>query len=202
MCLLREPRLDHAHCFLMRDIFLTDLPCSRMSDGKKTVFKLADPRREESVIRGVFEAHPLQPPRLTSEPDQGYCSAFVDLYRLGDDHSLKANLYRKAAYLLLPLLQIECNHSTVVRFLPFLGNTEPEFKRLLEEKDSRALLLLAIWYAKVCRYNAWWIQTRAVLECQALCIYLERYHSDEGQVQGLLCFPRAMSGLDTIVNHG
>lgn len=61
----------------------------------------------------------------------------------------------------------------MVRFLSFPVLMRPQFKALLKEKDARAMLLLAYWYAKVCE-SQWWIKTRAILECTAICRYLER----------------------------
>jgi hypothetical protein len=68
----------------------------------------------------------------------------------------------------------------------------------LEAKDHRALLLLAYWFAKVCNTSVWWLDRRATLECQAICLYLERYSTDV-VVHDLLEFPRAKCGIGPFV---
>ena len=179
---------------LRRYVFVADLFHRRMSDGKKAVWKLADPMREGSIIREAWTPQQAEPLRLSPKLDPEYYLSFIDLYGLDDKFSVEANPYGQAAALLMPLLEIECNHSTIAKFLSFIGHTEPEYRQLLSEKDPLALLLLAYWYAKLCQYKQWWVQPRAVLECQAICVFLERYYSDEDRIQTLLRFPRLMSG--------
>lgn len=168
-----------------------------MSTGKKAIWKLANPMREDSAIRQAW-IQPSEPLRLTREPNLRSSPAFLELYGVDDDSPCEEDVCRHAASALMPLLEIEANYSTIAKFLSFLGHTKPEFHRLLNEKDPQALLLLAYWYAKMCLYKQWWNRPRAILECQAICIYLERYYSHETLIQMLLEFPRAMSGLGNV----
>lgn len=171
----------------------SDLDWFRMTDGKRAVWKLIEPMRENSVIHEAWQQ--VDSLRLSSEPTLSSCPIFNELYGLIDGTSGEHSPCRNAASVLMPLLAIECNHSNIAKFLCFVGHTEPEYKQLLGEKDPLALLILAYWYGKMCQYKQWWIQPRAVLECQAICVYLEKHHRDENGIESLLHFPRTMSGL-------
>jgi hypothetical protein len=170
----------------------SDLDWLSMTGGKMVVWKLVDPMREGSVIQEAWQQAGLLKP---SELGLSSCPTFIELNSLMDGALGEDNVHQNAASALMPLLAIECNHSTIAKFMSFVCHTEPEYRQLLGQKDPLALLLLAYWYAKMCQYKQWWIQPRAVLECQAICVYLENYHRDENRIQSLLHFPRTMSGL-------
>ena len=171
----------------------SDLSWLRMTDGKKVVWKLANPMREGSIIKEIWQ-HATS---LKAEEAYGLanCPSAAELDRLRDYTAGDDNPCRDAAAILMPLLAMECNHSTIVKFLSFTSHTDSEYRLLLGKKDPVALLLLAYWYAKVCPYKQWWVQPRAMLECQAICVYLDKYHSIEEGIQDLLQFPKLMSGL-------
>jgi hypothetical protein len=174
---------------------VSDLDWLRMTDGKKAVWKLADPMRRGSVIREAWTSQQSEAPHSTQEPKLRSCPIFLELYDLDEDLAGEDNPYCQAVSLLMPLLEIECNHSTIAKFLSFIGHNSAEYRRLLGLKDPQALLLLAYWYGKLCQYDQWWNKPRAVLECRAICVYLERYHSHETRIQMLSHFPKAMCGL-------
>jgi hypothetical protein len=146
--------------------------------GKKEVWKITDPLRADTAFQPLAPDHQYNclPTYSTVVELQTLPSELIKLY--GFDATLTAdnNPYHAAASILTSLMNIECNHSTILKFLSFISYMHPDYKRLLEQKDPRALLLLAYWYAKVSQYQQWWIWQRAVLECQATCIYLERHH--------------------------
>ena len=168
----------------------------RMIDGKRAIGNITDPLRKDSVFHQLAHKDeqdypfPLAPkPQRVTLP-----SGFVDLCNLAEPSASEVNPYYKAVHDLAPLLDIECDQSTILDFLGFFGQTKFEFMGLLERKDARALLLLAYWYAKVCK-SVWWVARRAMLECQATCIYLERHHSDNTALMELLYLPKLSCGL-------
>ena len=103
--------------------------------------------------------------------------------------------YHTAASILVRLLELDCNYSTIMYFLSFLGHMDPRYRQLLHQKDPKALLLLAWWYGKMCQYNVWWQSRRMVLEGQAICLYLEKVHPDQDDIIKLLDYPKMMTGL-------
>jgi hypothetical protein len=173
-----------------------DLDWLRMSDGKKEIWKITDPLRADSVFRLMGPEHhkdflPTYPTMLELD---ALPSELVRLCGLDATSTTDNNPYYAAASVLASLMNIECNRCTIPKFLSFISYTHPDYKRLLERKDPRALLLLAYWYAKVSQYQQWWIWRRVVLEGQATCIYLEKHHGSEANIQKLLQFPRMMCG--------
>lgn len=161
-----------------------DLRWLGLSDGKKAVWKIAQIHRPESAFKDL----------------QQHSNMGVEFdWTLLPPHFEKAGIdkmpYRNAAAAIANLLEHECNHGTVIRFLAFISQVQPEYRQLLDAKDPRAMLILAYWYAKVCNYNQWWINRRANLELRGICIYLERYHSQDEELMKLLEYPKMMIGL-------
>jgi len=77
-------------------------------------------------------------------------------------------------------------------FLTFIGTISPEYMRLLEEKDPRALLLMAYSYAEVSQFGIWWLSRRAILEGEAICIYLKRLDHGYDEIEQLLQLPKLL----------
>ena len=167
-----------------------DLNWLKMSQGKKEIWKITQPLRSESVFRPLvmdnmsFIPEPstligleVLPPNLNKLCD-------LDAFSNVDN-----NPYYAAASGLAQVFDFDDKLLTIMNFLQFVNFMRQDYKRLLELKDSRALLLLAYWYAKVCQTQHWWLWHRAALEGQAICIYLERNHRHEAHIQNLLQFP-------------
>jgi hypothetical protein len=113
---------------------------------------------------------------------------FIRLYGL-DTPSTKdgdTNQYRDVATSLARTLDIP----SILPFLAFTGSVRPEFLDLLIQKDARALLLLAYWYAKISQLPQWWTSRHSVVEGQAICLYLERNCQNyDADFQRLLVWP-------------
>ena len=188
----------------------SDLEWLRMSQGKSAVFTLTNPLRPNSLFHSILKKYyaragqhepvhgisasvgaPLIGPTLEYLPWQ-----FASLYEL--DTPNDSNVYYVMLLTLGKLMPLQCCRETIVKFLSFLGQVDPAYNNLLVVKDHRALLLLAYWYAKVCKTSAWWMDRRATIECQAICLYLERFSTDL-VVHELLDFPRSKCGLTKLV---
>ncbi|KAH6665563.1 hypothetical protein B0J14DRAFT_233912 [Halenospora varia] len=170
-----------------------DLDWITMSEQKATVYRLTDPTRTDSMFYAASGAYKV----LQQAPKPGIRDVpaeWVELFELHEGSNEENNLYYRAVKLLSSLLDVECGQANVVRFLPFVGHIQAEFKALITEKDPRALLLMAFWYAKLCN-SVWFLERRAMLECRATCLYLERYHKREWAIQELLKFPKSICGL-------
>lgn len=178
----------------------SDLEWLGMSEKKTIIWNLTNPRRPDSVFHVLANeyktCYPLFSATKARSGIEGIPSVFIQLYGLDNCSATNNSPYYNAVQALAPLLSIECDQSNVGIFLRFISHVQPEFKELLEKKDPRALLALAYWYAKVSG-SVWWIERRAILECQAICMYLERYHAGESTIQELLWFPKMRCGLVT-----
>jgi hypothetical protein len=174
----------------------SDLGWLGISQYKIVIFKTTAPLRPESVFRTVAQDYMKDHGRFatTKSGIDGFPPAFVSLLDLDNNSSTDNNPYYNVLDILVPLLDIECSQSTIMKFLTFISHMNSKFKALIVRKDPRALLLLAYWYAKVCR-AVWWIARRALVECQATCLYLERYHATDTAIQDLLGYPKMLCGL-------
>ena len=179
----------------------SDLDWLRMSDGKKEVWRLVDPLREGSVWADALaydhhtQPEPVQGPVPELEMLYPYLTKIYDYNPLAPTQEENEDPYHTAASILTRLLELDCNHATIMFFLSFLGHMDPRYRVLLQEKDPKALLLLSWWHGKMCQYNVWWMSRRMRLEGQSICLYLERYHSDKQDIIRLLDYPKMMTGL-------
>lgn len=181
---------------------ISDLDWLKMSDGKKAVWKLADPMRESSVFRpAIVKQNAMkqsEAPRALTNPVLVQSFPYLtQVYRLHSPRSIYDDMhpYFNAASIVERLVPLDCTYRTVMWFLAFIGHMDPEYRRLLGQKDPYAMVLLAWWYAKVLSYNSWWMTRRALFESQAICIYLEKTLPAEHELRKLLDFPKSACGL-------
>lgn len=177
-----------------------DLSWLRMSEGKKAIWEIANPLRADSAFHAfsLEDADDVLSIGMRITKLETLPSELIELCGLDRPSINGENPYRAVATSLAGVMDMECNQSTILYFLTFFDHISADYRRLLEQRDSRALLLLAYWYAKVCPYQQWWMQRRAVLEGQAICIYLERYHGSDPRLQNLLKFPKGICGGFTV----
>ncbi|KAF6792617.1 C6 finger domain-containing protein [Colletotrichum sojae] len=183
----------------------SDLDWMKLSDGKKQVWKLTDPRRVGGAFRDVADdlyarfMAPGTPPAAEGGERIAYLEThlpdgFVELYDLRETPP-EENPYWTAAEALASCWGVPTGPSTreaVVPFLGFITRLDPRFRRLLERRDERAMLMLAYWHARVCDRRFWWMWRRAVLETRAICEFLERRWRGRWEV-ALIALPRTMA---------
>ncbi|OBT82997.1 hypothetical protein VE02_08270 [Pseudogymnoascus sp. 03VT05] len=165
-----------------------------MNDAKALLWGITDPMRADSMF-SIMSIEYAAGMHKTSASDIGIPPTFSRLYCLDDPESENGS-YAVAVRALVALLPVECDSQNYVTSLLFQGHMQPAFRELLAQRDARALLLLAYWYAKIC-HSVWWVERRATLECQAICLYLERYHGRDAEIQELLHYPRMRCGMMT-----
>lgn len=167
-----------------------DLNWLKLSDGKKEVWDIVEPLREDCVFQPLaLEFASFLPvpkgPGLDVLPWRLCVLCGLDV----DGGSGVENAYLDIAAMLAKSWVVECEYTAVTNFFAFVKGMGPWFKGLLERKDARALLLLAYFFAQVCRYEYWWLR-RTMLECRAICIYLERNYQYDAEIQALLEYPK------------
>ena len=173
-----------------------DLDWLRMYDGKRALWNIADLYRPDSCLRSMVEEaafiHDMAAPdpMLKKLPRE-----LSKLLGLCGDTNTPTNPFYIPANILNNLMTMESNQSTVLCFYSFVSLMPVEFKILVQDKDPYALTLIAYWFALFSQYRAWYMWRRFTLECQAICIYLERYHSKLTHLDAILDIPRRLSGL-------
>jgi hypothetical protein len=170
----------------------SDLEWLNLSENKMVIWHLTNPLRENSIFHNLFTVH-FNLDRLQShvakDDTLSLPRGLIDLCELKEEATPDNNPYCKALYHLSPVLNVEFKQENIVQYLSFFSGMSPAFKKLMLKKDPRALLITAYWYAKVL-HSVWILQRRAMLEGQAICLYLMRHHSDEYKIQELLEFPK------------
>ena len=166
-----------------------DLNWLKMSDGKKEVFKLAEPDRADSIFHPLMEEFKSLSVTPSLELDE-FPETFIKLFGLDAPLNTDNGPYRTSCMALSKVLGSNIKQNIILGFLKFISYMDAPYKQLLEGKDPRALLLLSYWYAKVNESGIWWMLKRARLECQAICMYLERYCWQDGDIQMLMEYPK------------
>ncbi|MCJ1284825.1 hypothetical protein MMC26_004162 [Xylographa opegraphella] len=180
----------------------SDLEWLQISSCKEAVWVLTNPLRPDGIFHTLSNEYYKEylAPAAISSGIEGIPLLFLQLCGLDTLSTAENSPYYSAVYIIATLLCIESDRLTNARYLSFIGHMKPDFKRLVGQKDSRALLLMAYWYAMGIPLT-WWIRRRAEMECQATCLYLENYHADEPVIQVLLRFPRTKCGLEAPVEY-
>ncbi|KAF2803320.1 uncharacterized protein BDZ99DRAFT_453585 [Mytilinidion resinicola] len=172
-----------------------DLEWLRMTELKHAIYKLTDPLRYGSMFYQLRDEYLTS--YLSTIPEygiEGIPETFVDLCELDASSSITSCPYFHSLHMLSQLLRTEYARVTFIKYLAFIMHMTPEYKRLLGLKDPRALVILAYWYGMVVD-AMWWLKRRARLECQAVCLYLEKYHSHDTKIMEMLRYPKVRCGL-------
>jgi hypothetical protein len=173
-----------------------------LSQGKNGIWDFCDPSRAESCFKNLLVRSNIEggdanftPYQLKDGGFHNLPAPLLDFLSLRDPLSWSSSPYYRAANIVSQLMPFEYNQRHLLKFTTFLYLMEPKFRELWVRKDPGVLLLISFWYAKAIPYHQWWTSKRVTLECQAICIYLERYHNDIPYLASLLEFPKQSCGL-------
>lgn len=174
-----------------------DLDWLRMYDGKREIWRIADPTRPDCCLRPLGqEVEAVCRTMLAAEPGlerlPGELCRLLGLRGRGD---LLSNPYRSPACILNSLMAMKSGKTSILAFLSFVTLMQADFRQLVVDKDPCALILLAYWFAGFSQHHAWFVWRRSVLECQAICLYLARHHGDIDHLEAILEHPRRICGL-------
>jgi hypothetical protein len=153
----------------------SDLEWLRMSKGKMSLWRIANPLRPDSLFRVMAPTFAQMNSPL---PEKGINGIKVDLAmvcHLDDSSTAENNPYFNAAHAVSLIQDLPDSELTTGQTEHFTRSIHGSFKSLLQEKDPVALLLLYLWYRKAGR-GIWWIEARARVECPSICSYLRLYH--------------------------
>jgi hypothetical protein len=174
-----------------------DLEWIRMSESKAAIWEIANPLRPDSMFHIMATDYMSQQELALSKPTsgiEGIPPSFAHLYDLDKSSTAENNPYFNVIHELVPLLETEPDRSNIVIYYSVVSHMGLPFKSLLKQKDPRALLVFAYWYAKLI-HSVWWLDRRSLMEGQAICLYLDRYHGDHTELQDMLVFPKRRFGL-------
>lgn len=175
-----------------------DLNWLKLSDGKRAVWSITQPLRSDCTLRALALEHTTVSKIARTAPGlERLPPELLTLCGLDSISATSGNPYFTAASTLAQAWNTDSIQTIFLNFFCFITTTSPEYREMLGQKDHRALLLLAYWYAKVCQTHHWWALPRAALECQAICIYLSRCRHQDPLIHELLRYPRTLCGVST-----
>jgi hypothetical protein len=172
----------------------TDLDWLKMGYGKKVVWDITDPTRPDSVFHNLLQNTPMQQTFDTTAPiDRDTLPPlFYSLFNLSSPtSSVDTNPYHSPCSMLSILENItDIDDENMIFYLIFITHIDSHYRSLIEEKDPRALLLLLYWHSMVVPHNRWWLRRRCAVEAKAICMYLEKYCTDNDDIMELLQVPK------------
>lgn len=180
----------------------TDLQWIGAQQGPRLIMAGAAQWLSQGVFASAFSDFDpdISSPRTLSEDEACIDARFRDLCAFcdagPDSNGNNDQHYRPYLVLLATFLHVVPCTSTMARYLPFISSLEVDFIDRLRVKDTRALLILAWWYALICPLPQWWLAVRARTECVAICMFLELTEASP-DLQELLDFPARRCGYIT-----
>ena len=133
-----------------------------------------------------------RPSDVSTDTPSHLLPALYSLCGAAPGSSAKGNVYIRYLDIVAALLPLQPVMANMGQYLPFIASFEPDFLALLRERDPRALLILAWWYALICPFEQWWLAVRSRTECTAICMLLERLSL--ASFESLLEFPARRCG--------
>ncbi|KAK4159850.1 hypothetical protein QBC43DRAFT_271631 [Cladorrhinum sp. PSN259] len=186
-----------------------DLNWLKFFTGKRAIHDLVDLSRPDSTLKGVARTNLVDIPNAGGDAAAGIDleydraqmrnlpKALIKLLGLDFEGCAaprpETNRYYVAAVFIGRMVPLALASSgdddfsqsaqNLLVCLVLIGHLPERFIQMLEEKDPKALLLLAYFYAKIAQSGRWWLWMRATVEGMAIIKYLEMYHG--GDIWGL-----------------
>lgn len=175
----------------------SDLNWIRMNSGKEQIWKVTQSYRPDpvSMTLASMRTHEMLIIPYKDKINDGFLNnippAFIRLFNLANHDSPPQDDSIDPHYTIgMQVAQVVFGdypiYVTILSFVSFVGGISSEVKGLLEAKDPRMLLALALWYAKLYQVGIWWMSRRLLLEGQAIRIYLKRFYSHDADIQAVL----------------
>lgn len=176
-----------------------DLQWLKLCEGKKEIWKIVNPLREDSVFHDLVPNFLGDPSSYSDPVLRKLPLEIMKLCKLDDLTLQNDNPYLAPACFVAQTVDLACDGQNVALFLTFFGRIDNDYKELLRRKDPCALLLFAYWQAKMCQYRQWWVWCRAFLECQSICQYLRLYHGEDENILKALSFPETICAAQSVM---
>lgn len=166
-----------------------DLAWLRLGEGKKSLWRIADPTRPDSIFHLVMKDRAPHCPSTSIWSSTSTTIAIQlpehvqRIFDITPTLTPENNVYYKPLSTLSRVRDIRLTHSNVLSFLYFTASLTPEFLQLLECKDPRAVFILGWWFMIIGDGDLWWMTARAKIEGRAVRMWLEREERRYGLAQ-------------------
>lgn len=157
-----------------------DLLWMKHGEGKQHLLQIADPTRPDSVFHEVIKTHgPCNtPPEWITRNDISRIPPCLQhVFGITSDSTPVNNVYYLPVLILSHIQDMHLTHQNAQTFLYITSLITSDFLSLLEAKDAGAVFVIGWWFKLVQDGKLWWMVRRAVVEGQAVRLWL-RKHND------------------------
>ncbi|KAH8668805.1 hypothetical protein BX600DRAFT_263308 [Xylariales sp. PMI_506] len=161
-----------------------DLEWLRMNKGKMALWNATNPTRPDSIyakVSFIYDDFTHNHPTITL---QDIPPALARLYGIDELSTADNNFYFAPLQVLARLLRMG-KDITPAQSLMFISQFSKAFETLLQDKEPKALLMLAIWYSLL-PTSHWWYSARARMEAESISVYLRRFYPKSHSIHALL----------------
>jgi hypothetical protein len=156
-----------------------DLGWLRLGEGKKTLWKIAEPTRANSMFRDILKfknAYCHTEPDWARKPDATMSIPLrvKQIFNITPSSTTKNNVYLLPLLIVSRLQDTRLIHDNAIDFLLLMIFITPELISLLESKDTRAVFIIGWWFTLMSDGDLWWAVSRAKIEGRAVKVWLER----------------------------
>jgi hypothetical protein len=160
---------DVEHAWPLKPSEPDDLAWLRLGKGKKTLWRIADPTRAESVFCTLMRRRGLRcrkPPAAisTTDTDTEVIGISEEVKHMFNITKASNNVYHLPLQALSRIQHVRLTHENVRTFYDFSANITPEFMHLIEAKDPRAVFIIGWWFSIIEGTELWWMASRAKVE--------------------------------------
>lgn len=171
--------------------------------GLKPLLEATRPYRKDTILGPVFDASDeysralvAARPSLDAVPvawlivfglSQGsvrICPWADEVGAIGvakqEDEEMNTYLFKEPLRALVEIAAIEPTRQNIFRYVQLVGELEPEFRRLLYDRDERALWIFGYWLGLMCRFEGlWWCDRRVRRDYLAIRTWFVYLRPDE-----------------------
>jgi hypothetical protein len=168
-----------------------DLAWLRIGEGKKHLWRLAQPLRSDSIFCGLIKDHScLSVPEWATlvsptEPGSQIFIRVMEVLEMTSSSNEDNSVYYHPVLALSKCPNVKLTQENALKFLYIMAVITPEFLQLLEVKDMKAIFIMGWWYILLKTGDLWWMSRRARIEGQAIRIWLRRQRGG-GELADLL----------------
>ncbi|EOA85065.1 hypothetical protein ACJQWK_06816 [Exserohilum turcicum] len=177
----------------------SDLSWIKFGEGKRHLWRIADPMREDSLFHNVLKHRPRSPaPQWVNGEDTEFIpEIFQTLFDIHESSTKENNPYLVAVVILSRIRNMHLTHANVLHFLYFTTFITPEFIELLEHKDTRAVFLLGWWFRILEDGDLWWMTRRARIQGKAVRMWLRGRNRELAHLLDELARERVLCASET-----
>ncbi|KAF1848337.1 uncharacterized protein K460DRAFT_364307 [Cucurbitaria berberidis CBS 394.84] len=179
----------------------SDLTWLRLGEGKRHLQRIADPTRPESLFSAMFKdkSRTNLSDWMETNNTSRISSRVKKVFNITLDSTSTNNVYYLPVLILSRIQTMRFTQENTLKSLYVTTSVRPEFLMLLEDKDPRAVFILAWWFTMLKDGELWWMARRAKVEGEAARIWLQR--EDPGLAELLESLARDAVVIDVITTE-